>query len=88
VVGDAGFEPATSTVCKRHKKKKKRLNEATKQVILKVRDGHLVKKHNIWYGFFRNLVGGSIYSSFFCFLTSLNAFKLSLSLTRSSATLT
>jgi len=24
VVGDAGFEPATSTVCKRHKKKGKR----------------------------------------------------------------
>jgi len=24
MVGDAGFEPATSTVCKRHKKTKKR----------------------------------------------------------------
>ena len=49
----------------------KRLNEAIKQVILKVGDGSLVKKHNIWYGFFRNLIGGSLYSVIFC---SLNIF--------------
>lgn len=43
-----------------------RLNEATKQVILKVKDGQLVKKQNIWYGFVRNLIGGTIFSMIFC----------------------
>jgi len=43
-----------------------RLNEATKQVRLKVKDGQLVKKQNIWYGFVRNLVGGAIFSILFC----------------------
>jgi len=47
---------------------RKRLNETTKLIILKIRDGVLVKKHNIWYGFFRNLIGGSIYSIIFCLL--------------------
>lgn len=40
----------------------KKLNETIKHVILKVGDGKLVKKHNIWYGFYRNLIGGSIYA--------------------------
>jgi len=47
---------------------KKRLSEITKQVILDVGSGQLVLKHNIWYGFFRNLIGGSILSSLFCLL--------------------
>jgi len=46
---------------------RKRLNEVTKQVILKVGDGELVKKQSVWYGFNRNLVGGAVYS----FLLSL-----------------
>ena len=46
----------------------KRLNETTKQVILKIKDGQLVKKHNIWYGFVRNLIGGTIFSAMFCII--------------------
>ena len=45
---------------------KKRLNEATKQVILRVKDGHLVMKHNVWYGFVRNVIGGAVFSLLFC----------------------
>lgn len=41
----------------------KRLNEATKQIILSVGNGILVGKHNQWYGFFRNLLGGCIYGA-------------------------
>jgi hypothetical protein len=39
----------------------KRLNDITKRIIFHVGDGVLVGKHNQWYGFMRNLVGGSIY---------------------------
>ncbi len=46
----------------------RRLNEVTKQIILAVGEGVLVGKHNQWYGFFRNLIGGSIYGSFFCII--------------------
>ena len=46
----------------------KRLNETTKQVILKVKAGQLVKKQNIWYGFVRNLIGGTIFSVIFCII--------------------
>jgi len=52
---------------------RRRLNEVTKQIILRVGDGKLVKKQNIWYGFSRNLVGGAIYSTLLCiagFVTS------------------
>lgn len=45
---------------------KKRLAEATKQVILKVQKGQLVFKHNIWYGFVRNLTGGAFLSLAVC----------------------
>lgn len=47
---------------------RKRLNEATKHIILKVGDGQLVKEHNIWYGFVRNLTGGTIFSMVFCLI--------------------
>ena len=40
---------------------KRRLNDITKQLILSVGDGVLVAKHNQWYGFNRNLVGGALY---------------------------
>ncbi len=43
-----------------------RLNEAFNHIRLKVGSGKLVLKHNIWYGFVRNLIGGAIYSSLFC----------------------
>lgn len=39
----------------------RRLNDITKRIILHVGDGVLVGKHNQWYGFSRNLVGGSLY---------------------------
>jgi hypothetical protein len=45
---------------------RKRLREVTKQVILKVKSGQLVLKHNIWYGFVRNLIGGALFSMAFC----------------------
>jgi hypothetical protein len=50
---------------------KKRLSEATRQVIVFIADGKLVKKHNIWYGFFRNLIGGSIFSMLFCIANAI-----------------
>lgn len=42
---------------------RRRLNETTKQIILSVGNGELVGKHNQWYGFFRNLIGGCIYGA-------------------------
>jgi hypothetical protein len=45
---------------------RKRLNEATQLIKLKIKEGHLVLKQNIWYGFVRNLIGGAIYSIIFC----------------------
>ncbi|PYI90335.1 MAG: hypothetical protein DME97_17710 [Verrucomicrobia bacterium] len=45
---------------------KNRLNECINHIRLKVGPGKLVLKHNIWYGFTRNLLGGAIYSSLFC----------------------
>lgn len=55
---------------------KKRLAEATKQVILKVRKGQLVFKHNVWYGFIRNLIGGAVFSLAFCALNILLGFSV------------
>lgn len=46
----------------------KRLHEITKHIILQMGSGHLILKHNVWYGFFRNLVGGALFSSLFCLL--------------------
>lgn len=48
-----------------------RISECFNHIRLKVGGGKLVLKHNIWYGFSRNLVGGAIYGSLFC---SCNAF--------------
>ncbi len=45
---------------------KRRLNEITKHIILQLGPGHLVLKHNVWYGFFRNLIGGALFASVFC----------------------
>ena len=45
---------------------KKRLNEATELVKVEIQDGYLVLKHNIWFGFFRNFIGGTIVSMIFC----------------------
>lgn len=44
---------------------KKRLHEITKHIILHVGNGQLVLKHNVWYGYFRNLVGGALFASIF-----------------------
>lgn len=52
------------------------LNEANKQIILKIKDGYLVLNHNIWYGFFRNLIGGSILSSLFCLANIIIALQI------------
>lgn len=37
-----------------------RIREIVKSIINKVKDGHLLLQHNIEYGFFRNLLGGSV----------------------------
>jgi len=47
---------------------RKRLNEATQSIRLKIKKGYLVSKQNIWYGFVRNLIGGTIYSTIFCII--------------------
>lgn len=41
---------------------RKRLAEAAEMVKVKVGNGSLVLKHDCWYGFWRNLIGGTIYS--------------------------
>jgi hypothetical protein len=41
-------------------------------MILRVKDGVLVGKHNQWYGFIRNLVGGSVFG----FVGTVIAFSL------------
>lgn len=43
---------------------KKRIGEAVQLMINKVRNGYLVLKHNVEYGFFRNLAGGSLVALF------------------------
>jgi hypothetical protein len=42
----------------------RRLNDVTKLIILRLDGGALLGKHNQWYGFIRNLIGGSIYGFF------------------------
>jgi hypothetical protein len=49
----------------------KLLSEATKQIILLIGDGKLVKEHNIWYGFIRNLIGGCLIALLFSLLGSI-----------------
>lgn len=45
---------------------KKRLDVATGLVRQEIRDGYLVLNHNIWFGFWRNLIGGIIISIPLC----------------------
>lgn len=45
---------------------KKRLDEAAGLVRQEIKDGYLVLQHNIWFGFCRNFIGGSIISMFLC----------------------
>jgi hypothetical protein len=45
-----------------------RIREIVKSIINKVRDGHLLLQHNIEYGFFRNLLGGSVVASIVSFV--------------------
>jgi hypothetical protein len=40
-----------------------RIREIVESIINKVRNGHLLLQHNIEYGFFRNLLGGSVVAS-------------------------
>jgi uncharacterized membrane protein len=50
------------------------LSEVTKQLILFVGDGVLVGKHNQWYGFFRNLIGGCVYGAIMAAINVLVGF--------------
>ncbi len=45
---------------------RKRLDVAIGLVRQEIQDGYLVLKHNIWFGFWRNFIGGTIISMFFC----------------------
>ena len=45
---------------------KKRVNEATELIKEEIGDGRLVLDHNIWFGFFRNLIGGTVISMPLC----------------------
>ena len=57
---------------------KKLLDEATGLVVAMIGEKKLVKKHNIWYGFFRNLTGGAIFGSVFSLIgIAVGAFVLS-----------
>jgi hypothetical protein len=49
----------------------RQLNDAAKQIILLVGDGQLVGKHNEWYGFFRNLIGGCLYGGLLAIASAL-----------------
>lgn len=55
------------------KEARKRIAESTKLIILKIGDGVLVKKHNIWYGFFRNLIGGALFGLLFSLINLIVA---------------
>lgn len=46
----------------------KRLNEATGFVKLDVKNGYLVLKHNVWFGLFRNLIGGTLVAMPLCII--------------------
>lgn len=45
-----------------------RIREIVKSIINKVKNGHLLLQHNIEYGFFRNLLGGSVVASVVSFI--------------------
>jgi hypothetical protein len=47
---------------------KVRIREIVKSIVNKVKDGHLLLQHNIEYGFFRNLLGGSVVASVVSFV--------------------
>lgn len=46
----------------------KRLNEATGFVRLDIKNGYLVLKHNIWFGLFRNFIGGTCVAMPLCMI--------------------
>jgi hypothetical protein len=52
----------------------RRLNEATKQIGLKVDNGKLVKHQNVWYGFRRNMAAGSLFGFFISAISVLLGF--------------
>ena len=45
---------------------RKRLDEATGLVRAEIKEGYLVLQHNIWFGFCRNFIGGTIVSMVLC----------------------
>jgi hypothetical protein len=53
-----------------------RITECFNHIRLKIGDGKLVLKHNIWYGFSRNLIGGAIYGVIFCTCNIITGFFL------------
>jgi hypothetical protein len=55
---------------------RKRVNECFNHIRLKVGGGKLVLKHNIWYGFSRNLIGGTIFASIFCLANILLGWRV------------
>lgn len=55
--------PTVESESKDPSEARKLMNEATGLVIVMIGEKPLVKKHNIWYGFFRNLLGGAVLGS-------------------------
>jgi hypothetical protein len=53
-----------------------RITECFNHIRLKIGNGKLVLKHNIWYGFSRNLIGGAIYGVIFCIWNIIIGFFL------------
>jgi len=47
----------------------KLISESINQIIVLIGERKLVKYHNIWYGFIRNLIGGSVYGIIFSLFT-------------------
>lgn len=59
---------------KQKKEAKKRLDETIEMVRVNLDDRLLLKKHEIWYGFFRNLISGSIFGAIFSLLNIILGF--------------
>lgn len=60
--------PSLEEENKNEQEVKIRIREIVKSIIDKVKDGRLLLQHNIEYGFFRNLLGGSVVASIVSFV--------------------
>lgn len=54
----------------------KLIDESIRQIIVVLGDNKLIKWHNIWYGFIRNLIGGVVFGLFFGLLCVISGILL------------